>query len=494
MSFWREAFGLTEPVKAPRRREYAGAKVGRLFADFLGNSSSADAELKVNLKLMRERCRDLARNDPYVKRYIDLRKNNVVGPDGFAHQVKAMTNDGRMDTGGNAIVESGWKVFCRKGNCTADGRLSFTDLCKGVDAAMVRDGEAFVQIVRSRKFAHGIAFHLFEADQVDEQKNEKLKNGNQIRMGVEVDEYQRPVAYWVKERHPGDTEYTSYRDREARRLPASDIIHVFEQVRPGQTRGEPPLAPVITQIKMLNGHREAELVASRMAAAKMGFFTSQSGEEFAGTDYEDGPGSVPIIDVEPGTFHQLPNNVDFKPFDVDHPSTAFADFQKGILRSIASAMGVSYAALSNDLSETSYSSVRQGALDERDSYRGMQTFLIDHFVRPANAAWLLHVMEFNHINMPAARFDKFYDATQFRGRGWQWVDPQKEVNAASTALHIGITSPQAVTNQFGGDFEEVQKDWQAAAEIAAAYGQELAFSPFGDKDEIAKEAENDTGE
>ena len=74
MSFWREAFGLTSQPKKLRRRHagYDAGRVSRLFADFTGSSSSADAELKGNLRLMRERCRDMARNDPYVKRYIQL--------------------------------------------------------------------------------------------------------------------------------------------------------------------------------------------------------------------------------------------------------------------------------------------------------------------------------------------------------------------------------------------------------------------------------------
>ena len=129
------------------------------------------------------------------------------------------------------------------------------------------------------------------------------------------------------------------------------------------------LAPALSQVKMLNAHREAELVATRMAAAKMGFFTSESGDDVPADDYDN---NVPIIDAEPGTFHQLPAGVDFKAFDPTHPATAFADFQKGILRGTASGLGVSYASLSNDLEGTSYSSIRQGALEERDAYRDEQ--------------------------------------------------------------------------------------------------------------------------
>ena len=481
MSLWREALGLDSGRKVKRRNSsYDAAKIGRLLADFQGSSGSADAELKGNLRVMRERCREMARNDPYVKRYIQLHKDNVVGPAGIAHQVKAMNvASGQMDVMGNDIVESAWAEFSQMGNCTADGRSSMIDLLNGVITAEARDGEAWVQVLRSPVFKHGIAFNQFEADLIDEQKNQKLRNGAEIRMGVEVDRFQRPIAYWMKERHPGDTDFASMTINDSRRIDAKNVIHIYEQVRPGQTRGEPRLAPALAAIKMLNGHREAELVAARMAASKMGFFTSESGEDVPADDYENGVGSVPIINAEPGTFHQLPTGVDFKPFNMDHPSTAFGEFQKGILLSIATSMGVSYASLSSDLSGTSYSSVRQGELEQREYYRGQQRYLVDHFLRPAYALWLQHVMEFGYIPIPAVRFQKFYSATEFRPRGWQWVDPLKEINAAVTGMHNGIMSPQDVATQYGNDFEETMKDWQAAQQISESYGQTLAFGPFG---------------
>lgn len=476
MSFWREALGLPQKQGKVAKRSYHAANTGRLFADFMASSRSPDSELKPDLVLMRNRARALARDDVYVKRYLTLLKTNVVGEKGMTLQVKARNTNNSLDVIGNQIIEDAWGVFSMKGNCTSDGRQSWIDLQKYVMEATARDGEAFVQVVRNRNFVHGIAFHPIEADLIDEMKNERAKNGNEIRMGIELDQYQRPVAYWVKKRHPGDLDYAAVSVNVSERIEAKNIIHVYDPLRAGQTRGEPWMAPAIAQLKMLNAHREAELVASRMAASKMGFFTSDSGEDTPADDYDNG---VPIIDAEPGTFHQLPNGVDFKPFDPTHPATAFAEFQKGVLRGISSALNVSYASLSNDLEGTSYSSIRQGALEERDAYKMMQQFLLEHFVVPAYAAWLQHVMEFGYIPLPATRFPKFFAASHFRARGWQWVDPQKEVNAAVTAMHNGIMSMQDVSGQYGRDIEETFSQWQRDKEMADQFGLELAFFPFG---------------
>lgn len=478
MSIWREILGLPVKVqgKGLQRRSYQAANTGRLFADFRSSNRSADSELRSDIVLMRNRSRELARNDVYVKRYLNLMKTNVVGEKGMTLQVKARNDNGSMDVVGNTIIENAWAQFCLRGNCTADGQRSWVDLQKYVIEATARDGEAFIQIVRNRRYPHGIAFHPVEADLIDEKKNEIGRNGNRIRMGIEVDEFDRPVAYWVKTQHPGDFDMSSIRSAVVKRVSAENMIHVFEPIRAGQTRGEPWMAPAIAQLKMLNAHREAELVASRMAASKMGFFVSETGDEVPADDYD---GKVPIIDAEPGAFHQLPAGVDFKPFDMNHPATAFADFEKGILRGLASGLGVSYASLSNDLEGTSYSSIRQGALEERDAYKVVQTFLLEHFVLPAYSAWLQHAMEFGIVPIPATRFDKFFTATVFRPRGWQWVDPQREINAAVTAMHNGIMSMQDVSNQYGRDIEETFSQIQRDQELAESLGLSLAFQPFG---------------
>lgn len=481
MSIWRTMLGLPSKVqqsnkKTGSRRNYHAAATGRLFADFMSSNRSADSELKPDLALMRNRSRELARNDVYTRRYLNLMKTNVIG-DGMTLQVKARNADGSLDTIGNDIIEGAWAEFGMLGNCTADGKMSWVDLQKYCVEATKRDGEAFFQIIYNQSFKHGVAIQPLEADYIDEQKNERLKNGHEIRMGIELDGFKRPVAYWVRQRHPGDYDYNTLGLTNSVRIPADRIIHVFKPLRAGQTRGEPAMVTAMTQIKMLNAHREAELVASRMAASKMGFFISDNGEDAPADDYENG--TVPLIDAEPGTFHQLPAGVDFKPFDPSHPATAFADFQKGILRGIASGLGVSYASLSNDLEGTSYSSIRQGALEERDAYRDEQQFFREHFILPAYAVWLNYVMDFGLIPIPATKFDKFFMASTFRARGWQWVDPQKEVNAAVIAMHNGIMSMQDVSAQYGRDVEETFSQWQRDKEIAQSFGLNLAFEPFG---------------
>ena len=464
-------------VKPQRKRQYSGAVVGRLFNDFVASARSPDEEIKSAIKLLRERSRDLARNNEYARRYINLAKVNVVGDRGVNLQVKARNDNGSFDNLGNDAIENAWATWGRLGTCTVDGKLSWVDAQRMFVECLARDGEVLIRHVRYPN-EYGYAIEFIEPDLLDETYNINLKNGNKIRMGVELDQFNRPVAYHLLTYHPGDTTYNISKSDKYLRIPAENMIHCYLQERAGQSRGVPPMSVAISSLKMLHGYREAELVAARVGASKMGFFTSPAGDGFAADDVEN---RVPIMEAEPGTFHQLPEGVTFQQFDPTHPTSAFAEFEKAILRGIASGLGVSYTSLANDLEGVSYSSIRQGTLEDRDHWKMLQSYLIQHFVEPIYRRWLLSTMENAAITLPASRFDKFADATIFRARGWQWVDPLKEINAAVVGLNNGIMSMQDVANQYGRDVEETFTQIKADKDLADSFGLKFAFEPFGEK-------------
>lgn len=463
--------------KMSGKRAYAGANIGRLFSDFVASSRSPDQEIRSALVILRNRCRDLARNNEYAKRFLALAKSNVVGDRGVTLQVKARNDNGAIDSIGNRSIETAWEKWGRKGTCTVDGRMSWVDAQRFWVESLARDGEVLVRkVTYPNQF--GFALEFLEPDLLDENYNDDLANGNVIRMSVELDPFRRPVAYWLLTKHPGDVSQSLALAGPRVRIPAEKILHHYIMERAQQTRGVPWMAPAISSLKMLHGYREAELVAARTGASKMGFFTSPAGDGFTADDTDD---KIPVMEADPGTFHQLPQGVSFQQFDPTHPTTAFADFEKAILRGIASGLGVSYTSLANDLEGVSYSSIRQGTIEDRDQWKVMQDMLVQHFVEPVYRDFLMSIMESRYIQIPSTRFDKFADATVFRARGFQWVDPLKEMNAAVVGLNNGILSMQDVANQYGRDVEETFDQIKAEKELAADFGITLAFQPFGQK-------------
>jgi lambda family phage portal protein len=464
---------------APAKRYYQGAQVGRLLGGMFGSSASADSTIKPSLGKLRDRARDLERNNEYVARALDLMEIGVVGDRGFNLQVKGVNLDNRLDIPANDLIERRWKEWGKY--ATTDGCMSFRDVCAMAIRVLKRDGEFFAQIVRNSAYSDGIALHPIEADRIDVDKNELMPSGRRIRMGVELDEFERPIAYWVLNYHPGDYDFMQNRpEKKHTRIPAENMIHVFKKKRPGQTRGETAFAPAIFALKMLDGYRDAEITAARAAAAKFGVLVSPGGDGIA--DSYDG--DIPQLDYEAGTIQSLPQGYDLKMIDPTHPTSAFSDFNKAVLRGIASGIGLSYEALSNDLEGTSYSSIRQGALLERDQFKNDQQFMIDHFVDKVFKIWLRWSMEtgsltLNGLSIGIDKYNKFSEAVQWRGRGFQWVDPLKEINAAVVGLQNGILSMQDVANHYGRDVEETFAQIERDKETAAQFGIQTAFEPFG---------------
>ena len=263
-----------EPKKA-RLRHYAGAQTNRLLADWFGNSSSANREIKPALVTLRNRSRELARNHWIAVRALQIYRTQVIGDKGLSLQVRARNLPqgeevvGPLDRSGNQIIEDNWKDWTRRGTVEVTGAHSWIDCQKLAIESLIRDGEILIHIVKGADNKFGFALQLLEADFLDESLNKDLKNGRRIVMGVEIDQYSRPVAYHLYKgpNHPyGAAEY--YRTDRHTRIPADNIIHLYHPERAQQTRGVPLFASVLNKIQMLDGYEEAELVASRLAASK----------------------------------------------------------------------------------------------------------------------------------------------------------------------------------------------------------------------------------
>lgn len=457
-----------EPPQKVVHRYYHGANLGPLYDDFKASLLSADSELNVALSTLRARARDLERNNGHARRFIQLMQDNVVGHKGFNLQVAARNTTGKLDTRGNTEIMDAWKRYCR--SVTADGKMTMTETMRMVQRVRARDGEAFLQEVTGRRFQDGVAWHFVEADMIDETLNQKHEpTGNEIRMGVEIDTWGREVAYHVLTTHPGDYSWISPVTRKKYvRVPAEKMIHFYEKRRPGQTRGEPPMAPVMNDIKMLGGYREAEITHRRAAASKMGFFErEQNAGPSAGIADSEGSDGALEMEITPGKLSVLPEGYSFNSFDANSTHTDFAAFEKQIIRSIAAGLGPSYFDLAMDLDDVSYSSIRQGALADRDFYRGHQQFQIDNVQWRMFARWLqLNMGGVNDmINLPTKRLEKFISASKFIPRGWDWVDPQKEVKAATLAEEAGYTSKTAIVAEKGGDFRQVVEEKESEQKI-----------------------------
>ncbi len=120
------------------------------------------------------------------------------------------------------------------------------------------------------------------------------------------------------------------------------------------------------------------------AQARSGFFekTDPTGlGQYVG-DETDSAGN-PISNAEPGIFETLPAGYKFSSFLPEHPTAQYGAFIKGSLRGVSAGLGVSYNSLANDLEGVNFSSMRVGAIDERDNWKNLQAWMIEGFSRSA---------------------------------------------------------------------------------------------------------------
>jgi lambda family phage portal protein len=441
-------------------RNFEAAISDRLNASWNSPSLSSNDEIAGALETVRNRARSLAKDNEFAHKYLAMVVANVVGPSGFALQALAKEGD-TPDTLARKLIEKGFTDWQRRGVCEISGRLSFADVQRQVIETWARDGEALVVQVTGKQAGNvfGYALRLIEVERLPVQYSKDLKNGHQAIMGVEVDDMNRAVAYWLNMGRLDKVGGAYPNQANLTRFDAAQVLHIFKPYRPEQVRGMPSMHTVISGLKMLDGYEEAAIIAARVGASKMGFFTTPDGDPSPLADGEDDQGNY-ITDADPGSFQTLPKGVSFQDWNPDYPHANYQAFMKTRLRSIASGLGVTYHGLANDLEGVNFSSIRSGTLEERDAWMVLQQWFSEAFLRPVFLEWLRWSLTSGALafasgaKLPIAKINKFAEHT-WLGRRWGWVDPLKDIEAARLAIKSGIASPQMVAAQAGVDVEDV---------------------------------------
>lgn len=408
--------------------------------------------LRNDLAKLRARSRDLARNDDTAKRFLYLVKQNVLGPNGIQMQARNKQADGKtLDEVWNNEIESEWALFSRKRRVrgqfespSVDGQMSLREVAWLALWNKVIDGEVFIQILRGYPHnRHRFAVRFLNPDLLDSGYSETKDDGSRIEMGIEFDEFERPIAYHFT-KATGKARTTK---QERERIPSNQIIHLFRNEYIGQIRGIPEFAGIMHKAKMLNGVHEAVVVGWRVAAAKMGFFSPKDpGADWDGETTEDGDR---VIDAVPGSFEVLQNGYEFSTFDPDYPSSTYEAGHRCFMQQMANGLNISAPTLSNDYSRVNYSSLRQAALEDRDAWRCIQAEMIDGFYQPLFDEWFDWQSE---VMGRVSSQDKEPIIT-WQPRGWAWVDPTKEVQAHILAIGAHLRTRQSIiAESCGSDF------------------------------------------
>ena len=457
-----------------KRRRYAGAALSRLTDGWVTGSTSADAEVKTSLKKLRDRSRQLCRDNPYAKQAKRTTQINVIGQ-GIKLQCLVPTmRKGKKDKKLSYMIEYAWKEWCKRDHCDVSGTKSFFMLENMAVGALVESGEVFFRIVR-KKFGRskvGLGLEIIESDLCDDDYTGKvLRKGNEWRMGIEVDKFGRPQRYAFLNRHPGDYYFKdNYNEEKHTIVPASDIIHLFLPERPAQNRGVPFFSAIMDDMHQLQGYESAAVIRARAGASLMGFISSSEGE----LEADDVENEQRLTDFEAGVFKYLNPGEEITVPNISSPDSQYESFVRAKIRRFASGLGCSYETISRDFSETNYSSSRLSLLEDREHWKMLQTYFVENFHQRIfeeflDAAVLAGVLKLPDYELNSDR----YSTPKWQTRGWSWVDPKKEIEAFRLGEAAGYYTKAQIISMLGKDFDDNVEQIKAEQETLSEVGVQL---------------------
>lgn len=464
---------------SPRARSFTGARGSRLESDWVTSSTSADAELVSALRQLRNRSREQLRNNDYARGAVATLVNNVIGT-GISFQAQVKPGRGFADNR-NTAIEDLFCVWSKPKNCDMAERLSFHHFQRLAFRSLIESGEVFIRKHYDGKFIP-FRLELIESDRVEEgfgYSPQSSPSGNLIKMGIELNQYGKPLYYYLRPTHPGDIQFhpkvatQNGGPYSLERVPADQMIHLYIPDRPGQSRGVPWFASSLQRIKNLEGYFEAELVAARASAAVMGFRITKDPDLM-----ERDESGQPVDSLEPGTIKELAPGEEFVGFDPTRPNQAFEPFVRQMLRSVAANLGIDFESLSRDFSQSNYSSSRLALLQVRDTYRQLQCWFIESFLQPVLEEWMDAAVLSGKLKFPDFELKpERYTNVRWRPRGWGWVDPWKETQASVEAINNGLSTLTAELAKQGLDIEEVLLERATELDLAEELGVPLGVPP-----------------
>lgn len=434
-------------------RSYDAAKRTRRTQGWIAGSTSANAEILRDLMVLRNRSRDLVRNNAYAARAVSIWVAHLVGPGLMPQCQHANPTLGQQ-------AEALWKSWSRAADVEGGG---FDGALALAVRTMVEGGDALIRRVPVRPTGPGdlaMRVAVLEGDQLATIKDRAANP--RIVGGVEVDPAGRKVGFHVLPGHPGDG--TGLGAAAPIVVSAADATLLYLRQRPGQLRGVPWLTPVMLALRDFDEWREAALVKAKVEACFGIAITRPDGDTspLAGSSTDINGNRVETL--EPGMAVYLQQGEDVRSIT---PSTnsAFEPFALQMLYGIAVGIGITFDQLTGDLRQANYSSLRAGKIEFRRALEQLQLqTVIPHACDPV-WAWFVEAA-INTGQLPGEPAD--YPVNWIPPRN-EPIDPTKDLEAEQIAVRSLFKPLSAVQREQGYDPADIYADMrQSLAAIDAA--------------------------
>ncbi len=453
-------------VKMATATAYTGAERGnQQYNSLKATSGSANAHLLYDLATLRERSRGLVRNNPIATGALNVKLTNVVGSGLRLQSMLDADLLGLNEDKATVIkdaIEREWSLWADTTACDMEGVNTFAELQRMVYSCQFTDGDVFClfPFEAGQANPYALRVQVIEADRVDNPRGKTQTEA--LAAGVERNDKGQVVAYHIADKHPYGIDFKSVTHTRVPRVTNGQLncLHLFKQLRPGQNRGIPELAPVIEELHKLGDYTDAELQAAIVSGMFAIMITSNQPSQFGGGDVLPSYGQQQATEIYPGMVGHLRPGEDVKSIAQNRPNTAFDGFVKAVMVQVGMALNLPYEVLMQHFS-SSYSASRAALLQAWKHYKGQRDWLAQRFCQPVFELWLTEAVARGRVPAPNyltadALTKAAYTRCRWVGPAPGQIDPKQETEAALLRIHANLsTYEREVAELSGSDYYDL---------------------------------------
>lgn len=490
---------------------------------------SIDADVLPEKPVIDGRARDMMRNDAYVQGGSTLHKDNIVGSHYLLNSRPSSKiifgkQDDLWEEEFQEEVEEKWDLYSDStdGWIDATRTNNFTQLVRLGVGIRLMAGEflATVEWIKDDGAPFNTAIQFVDLDRLSTDPLSLSRGDQNVRAGIRFNNRGAPIAYQIRTEHPADYGNMYTRNFQmpqwkeiSRKKPWGrlQVIHLFETLRPDQSRGVTEMAASLKAMKMSHTWRDINIqhaVTQALYAAAItsdlpseqvfaslggGALTADKAQELV-TNYAEGYLSsiaqyagtnrglqidgVKIPHLYPGTKLELlsPGKSGLQP-----------EFEQSLLRYIAASLGVSYEQLSRDYTHTNYASARAAMAETWKFMQSQKKMFADRFASICYRLWLEEAINKGEItSFPKNRAARLYtngvlnmkfDAISkcdWIGASRGQIDEYKETQAAVLRITNGLSTAEDELARLGKDWRKVYRQLKREMALRETLG--LMFS------------------
>lgn len=486
LSWLDNAIGFLSPERAYRReifkqaldeqRNYDAGDYSRGNKNWRVTNQSAELTDRYSRDNVRARARDLERNSDMLNSITIAYKRNVVGG-GYTLQARTKQDDL------NKSIEKAWKKWCKKQNCDVTASQSFNQIIRmAVERKKIDGGILFVKRYTDKGF---IPFQLqmIEVDELDISQSSPQNSKNKVIGGIEYNSYNKAVGYFIRQ-----YSVDGFSILDPVYIDAKDVIFYFTKKRPSQLREMSDMSQSLTRIRDTNEFMTAVSVKERVAACLSVFIkkvmpVNGLGRTEGIDSGENGKSSYDGKSLTPGMIMQLNAGDEVQTVNPQGQASDASGFVKLMQRLIGAGQGISYEATSRDMSQSTYSSARQGNIEDGLTFAEDKELLgeimdeiYETFIISCVLKGIISIKDFWENK------DLYFEHEWIQAPK-PWIDPLKESNANRIALQTGQKTFKQVAAENGKDWREQIDEIAEVLKYAETKKIDLEGVIFGEKKE-----------